>query len=499
MNIVFISSEVVPFAKTGGLADVCGALPIEIQKLGHHATVFMPAYSSALNTKQPIEATDVVFTVPVGKKAVGGRLLKSSLPDSEVDVYLIEHNQYFARQGIYQENGSDYEDNCERFTFFNRAVMECCRLLNLNPHVLHCNDWQTGLIPPLLNIEYQYTPGFEDTSTLLTIHNLAYQGSFWHWDMLLTGFDWKYFNWKEFEYYGRLNLLKTGIVFADGLTTVSPRYAQEIQTQEFGHGLDPVIRHRTSRLVGIMNGIDAKQWDPASDRYLDTNYDVSNWRHGKSRCKLSLQDQLGLPQRPDVPMIGLVGRLASQKGWNLVLDVMQRWLPHLDLQWVVLGTGEKQFADALSRLATKYPDKISVRLEFSNQLAHRIEAASDIFVMPSQYEPCGLNQLYSLRYGAVPVVRSTGGLADSITDANETTLRDRTANGFAFEQFDSSALDDALTRALTMLLNDNSTWSQVVETGMAQDWSWAQSARKYESVYKRLAALKISNVNTMPG
>lgn len=490
MNIVFISSEVVPFAKTGGLADVCGALPVEIQGFGHQATVFLPAYSCALDSSEPIEPTDISFSVPVGKKAVGGRLLKSSIPNSNVTVYLVEHNHYFDREGIYSENGKDYEDNCERFAFFCRAVLESCRILDLRPDVLHCNDWQTGLVPALLDIEYKDTNGFENTSSLLTIHNLAYQGSFWHWDMLLTGVDWKYFNWQQFEYYGKLNLLKTGIVFADGLTTVSPRYAQEIQTADFGHGLDPVIRHRASRLIGIMNGIDAESWNPKSDPHLEKNYNVSNWSEGKTACKVALQKQLGLPERPDVAMIGLVGRLASQKGWTLVLDVMRRWLPELDLQWVVLGTGEKQYGNELAHLESVFPSKLAARLEFSNQMAHRIEAASDVFVMPSQYEPCGLNQLYSLRYGSVPVVRATGGLADSITNADPQTIRDKTANGFSFDQFDAGALDDALSRALTTFHHDKNVWQQIVETGMAQDWSWSQSARKYEAVYSRLNALK---------
>ena len=497
MNVVFVSSEVVPFAKTGGLADVCGALPVEIQKLGHKATVFLPAYSCTQNTSQKIEATDITFSVPVGKNAVGGRLLQSTLPGSDVTVYLVEHNQYFSRDGIYSENGKDFEDNCERFAFFSRAVLESCRILELQPDILHCNDWQTGLVPALLDIEYKHLRGFENTCSLLTIHNLAYQGNFWHWDMLLTGVDWKYFNWQQFEYFGQLNLLKTGIVFADGLTTVSPRYAQEIQTPEFGHGLDPVIRHRASRLVGIINGIDADAWNPSTDQHLESNYDVSNWQDGKTECKIALQQQLGLPERPDVAMIGLVGRLASQKGWTLVLDVMRRWLPELNFQWVVLGTGEKQYADELAILGSKFPDKVSARLEFSNQLAHRIEAASDVFVMPSQYEPCGLNQLYSLRYGTVPVVRATGGLADSITNATDQTIHDKTANGFSFENFDASALDDALSRALTTYHHDRTVWKQIVETGMVQDWSWAQSARKYEAVYQRLMELKIANTDSV--
>lgn len=484
MRIILASSEVVPFAKTGGLADVCGSLPIQLEKLGHEVTVFLPAYSQTQNCGLEIKETGVDFEIPVGAKLPRGSLLQSQLPDSNVRVYLIKQSDYFEREGIYSENGEDYADNCARFSFFCRSVLEAIRIKELKPDLIHANDWQTGLLPALLKVELGGVPMFENVASVFTIHNLAYQGIFWHWDMLLTGLDWKHFNWKEMEFYGKLNLLKTGIVFADKITTVSPTYAHEIQGAEQGCGLESVLQHRANDLTGILNGIDDEVWNPSIDPHLVVNYQVHNWQTGKAQCKQQLQELLGLDVAADVPLVGIVGRLASQKGWSLILPVMESWLEKQDVQWAILGTGDPAYHRALENLASKHPRKLAARLEFSNQVAHQIEAGSDLFLMPSQYEPCGLNQMYSMAYGTVPVVRKTGGLADTVVDCNADNLQAGTANGFHFEEFTAEALQQGLDRAVQTYRDQPAVWQQLVETGMKTDWSWRASALLYEQLYQ---------------
>jgi starch synthase len=493
VNIVFATSEVSPFAKTGGLADVCGSLPVDLHRSGHNVAVVMPAYRQVKEQGLPIEPLGVKFDIPIGNKIMRGRLLRGVLPGSDVPVFFVEQDDYFDRPQLYRQKGEDYKDNCERFVFFCRAVLESIRLLHLSVDVVHCHDWQTSLIPAYLHIEYAHTHGYETIATLLTIHNLAYQGIFWHWDMLLTGLDWRYFNLHQMEFYGKLNLLKTGLAFADWLTTVSPTYAKEIQTDAFGCGLDGVLRQRSDELTGIVNGADYNVWNPATDPHLPpwpgtganerANYDVSNWEHGKAACKAALQRELGLPEAPRTPVIALIGRLADQKGWDLVIEVLRRWATDMDAQWVILGTGEPFYHDVLGQLSREYPNRIAARLEFSEGLAHRIEAGADIFLMPSRYEPCGLNQLYSLKYGTVPVVRATGGLVDTVTDMTPETLQQRTATGFSFEAMNASVLEATLRRAVETYWQNAAAWRQLVETGMQQDWSWKASAQRYVEVY----------------
>ncbi len=490
LNIAFASSEVVPFAKTGGLADVVEALPRELENLGHQPMVFVPAYRQARNCGQPIVPTDIQVSVTVGSKVVTGRLLRSQLPNSRVPVYLVEQDGYFNRPQLYRENGSDYKDNCERFAFFCRAVMQSVSALGVPLDILHCNDWQTGLMPAYLQIEYSHIPFYRNVASLYTIHNMAYQGSFWHWDMLLTGLDWKYFNWHQMEFHGHLNLLKTGIVFSDAINTVSPQYAKEIQESPLGCSLESVLRHRSDVLSGIINGVNYETWDPRHDPLIASQYDVQTWQQGKALCKASLQQELGLPVEPRHPLIGLVGRLADQKGWDLVAEVMQRWISYRDVQWAILGTGEEVYHNLLSRMSREYPHKVAARLEFSDHMAHAIEAGSDMFVMASRYEPCGLNQLYSLRYGSVPIVHRTGGLADTITDATPEHLAAGTANGFSFTAYDAGSLEEAIARACEMYADDPTKWQHLVETGMNQDWSWRQSARQYVALYERIMAKK---------
>ncbi len=483
MNILLATSEAVPYAKTGGLADVCGALPIELERLGHQVSLIMPAYRKARYSGVAWEPMDIGFIVPIGSKMVSGRLLRSRMPGSDVTVYLVDQDQYFDRDQLYGSGGKDYIDNCERFVFFARAVLEAIRLLDLDVDLLHANDWQTGLVPAYLKLEYARAPRYEHIATLLTIHNMAYQGQFWHWDMLLTGLDWKYFNWREMESHGKLNLLKTGLVYADAINTVSPRYAEEIQSAPFGCGLEGVLQHRHDAMYGILNGIDSDEWDPATDPDLAANYDERTVFEVKPQCKRALQQEVGLPEEPDVPLLGFVGRLAEQKGIDLVAEVAQRWVQSHEVQWVLLGTGEPKYHRLFRALADRFPQKVAARLEFSNPLAHRIEAGADMFLMPSRYEPCGLNQLYSLRYGTVPVVRATGGLADTIQGVTEGAADPGEANGFSFAEYSPLALNETLRRACEAYHN-RPFWQKLVATGMRQDWSWARSAAEYVKLYE---------------
>jgi starch synthase len=490
LNIAFVSSEVVPFAKTGGLADVVEALPRELEKLGHHPIVFVPAYRQTRRCGLPLEPTDVTVSVAIGSKIVAGRLLRSRLPNSQVPVFLVEQDGYFDRPQLYRENGYDYKDNCERFAFFCRAVMQSLSAIGIPIDVLHCNDWQTGLLPAYLRIEHAHVPFYRRIASLYTLHNMAYQGQFWHWDMLLTGLDWKYFNWHQMEFHGHLNLLKTGIVFADAINTVSPRYAQEIQHEPLGCGLEPVLRHRKNALSGIINGVNYETWDPSHDQMIPATYDVTHWSEGKAKCKAAVQQELGLPVEREQPLIGLIGRLADQKGWDLVGQIMQRWVGHREVQWAILGTGEEVYHQLLHRLSLEHPHRVAARLEFSDALAHRIEAGADMFVMASRYEPCGLNQLYSLRYGTVPIVHRTGGLADTITDATDENFERGTANGFSFTNYDVAFLEEALTRACQMYSYEPERWTRLVENGMRQNWSWTRSAEQYVDLYAQIVATK---------
>lgn len=486
MNILFATSEAAPFIKTGGLGDVCGALPVELARLGHNPTVILPAFRHVHQAGMPLTPTGVSVDVPIGQKSVRGHYLRATLPDSQVPVYFIENNDYYDRPQPYREEGEDYRDNCERFVFYCRAALEAIPLLGLETDIVHCHDWQAGLIPAYLQTLYADRPEFDILPSILTIHNLAYQGNFWHWDMALTGLDWKYFNWRQMEFYGNLSFLKTGIVFADALTTVSPTYAQEILRPPLSCGMEGALGHRADVLSGIINGVDYDVWNPARDEFLgpDLQFDVDSFATGKPACKADLQRRLGLPERPDVPLIAAVGRLADQKGFDLIARVMRQWAVQVDAQWAILGTGEPKYHEALSQLAAEHPRRIAVRLEFSNELAHRIEAGADMFLMPSQYEPCGLNQLYSLKYGTVPIVRATGGLADTVVDANEQTLADATATGFSFEEYTALALGETLGRACRAFA-DPVVWSQLIRTGMQQDWSWTASARAYAQLYRQ--------------
>jgi starch synthase len=502
-RVLFAASEVVGFAKTGGLADVAGSLPRALARRGHAVAVVLPLYRCVRTGPHELRPTDVVFTLPLGPRDRPGRLWRTALPGSDVPVYLVEQPELFERddpaegRGLYQYTGPDgrrldYPDNAERYAFFCRAVLEALPRLDTHFDLLHCNDWQTGLMPAYVRELYGRQShlnarAYAGLRTLMTIHNIAYQGLFPPGVMALTGLHQRLFNYRQLEFYGHLNFLKAGCVFADWISTVSPRYAEEVQTMVFGCGLEGVLTERHAVLTGIVNGVDYAVWDPATDPHLAANYDAETVFDRKPACKLELQAQYGLPARPEVPLMGLVARLVEQKGVSLLIQSAHELLSH-DVQLVVLGEGDPGVQRQLAQVRAQYPQKVGLRLGFDEALAHRVEAGADLFLMPSQFEPSGLNQLYSLRYGTVPVVRAVGGLADTITDTTPETLAAGTANGFRFGPYTAPAFQQAVHRALACYWYQPEAWRQVVRTGMRQDWSWGRSAAEYERLYERILA-----------
>jgi starch synthase len=500
LRILVAAAEVTPFAKTGGLAEVAGSLPRAVAAHGHDVAVIMPLYRSAWTAGLPLRPLDVKIEVPVGPSRVAGRLWQSHLRHCDVPVYLLEHHEFFSRDDaraghtIYQYKGGDghlrdYEDNGARFVFFNRAVLDAMPALGFWPDVVHVNDWHTGLIPVYLRTLYARDPRFRSVRSLLTIHNLAYQGRFPKEDLSLTGLDWDLFKYEMLEFYDGLNFLKAGIVFADAVNAVSQRYAQEIQTRENGYDLDDVLRVHRYKLFGIMNGVDYDTWNPASDPFLAAKYTPETVRQGKAVCKADLQRTARLPTRVEVPVIGIVTRLAEQKGIDLIKAAAWELMTH-DVQLVILGTGETHYQNFFTHLAHEFPYKVASSFEFNEALAHKIIGGADLFLMPSRFEPAGLNQLYSLKYGTVPVVRDTGGLSDSVADCNEDTLRHGTATGFVFGDYHPGALLWAVRRALSCYHGAPEVWHRLQTTGMAQDWSWDHGAREYEKLYRRLVAMR---------
>ena len=499
MKILYASSEVAGFAKTGGLADVAGSLPVALAARGLDCAVVMPLYRACRSSGQKLHATEHRLQIPIGERFVEGRIWRSSLPDSDVPVYLIEQPDYFDRdelasgRGLYQyadPKGKklDYADNCARFVFFSRAIIETMRLLDFWPDVLHLNDWQTGLAAIYLREWYlpqaarDQRARYERIRTMFTIHNLAFAGLFWHLDMPLLGLPVRLFNLDQLEFHGHISFLKGGVVAADMITTVSPTYAKEIQTVYLGCGLHGMLMQRNRRLFGIVNGIDERVWNPATDLHIAAHYDAATLAVGKPKCKATLQRHYQLDVQPGTPLLGIVSRLARQKGLSLLEPVVSPLLQE-GVQLVVLGDGDLVYKEMLLKLRERYPSQVGLTFELNEAIAHQIEAGADIFLMPSEYEPCGLNQLYSLKYGTVPVVRRTGGLADTVVDASPANLAAGSATGFAFVPFAAAPFAEALGRAVAMYRDDPLRWRQVQETGMRQDWSWARSAAEYDRLY----------------
>ena len=491
LRILFVAAEVGPFARTGGLGDVIGALPKALAALGHDVRVVMPLYQQVRDGAFPLTLVLPDLQVPETTGNRTAQVWQGFLPTQEdtapaVPVYCIEQNDYFSRPGLYGDDNGDYPDNAARFTFFCRAALMLALRLEWFPQVFHCHDWQSALLPAYLRVFPWLDERLSAAATVYTIHNMAYQGTFPAWTFPVTGLPLSLFQPAGVEFLGYVNFMKAGLLFADALTTVSPTYAEEICTPEFGSGLDGVLRARRDALTGILNGADYTVWSPDHDPLITTRYDVTDLA-GKAACKRALLQTFHLPEDVDTPLIGMISRLVDQKGFDLVVAALDRLLA-LDVRLVVLGSGAQPYEEFLTTLSTRYPQKFAARLGFDNALAHQIEAGSDCFLMPSRYEPCGLNQIYSLRYGTIPIVRATGGLKDTITPFNATT---REGTGFIFQQASGDALVTAVTEALGVF-TDRTAWLHLMRNAMAQDFSWHRSAAHYARLYTELVATKQS-------
>jgi starch synthase len=474
LRVLYMASEVAPFAKTGGLADVAGALPPALARLGHDVRVVMPRYRGVEAAAGPLRVAVPRVTVPIGDRELEGALLEGRL-GGDVPVYFVDQPGYYDRPALYGAS-----DDCERFVFYCRSVLAALPALGWTPQVVHGNDWQAGLIPVYLETLYRDAPAFAETATVFTVHNLAYQGVFWHYDLPMTGLGWDLFTPAGIEFYGHLSLLKGGLVFADLLTTVSPTYAREIQTPEFGERMDGVLRERSADLVGIPNGLDVAAWNPATDPEIVKRFDRDDLG-GKAQCTAALRAEVGLPDPGRrAPVVGVVSRLAGQKGIDLVAGAVPA-IRAAGAQLVVLGSGEAHLEQLLGELARAHPETVAVRIGFDDRLARRIYAGADVFLMPSRYEPCGLGQLIALRYGTVPVVRRTGGLTDTVRPWTETTGG---GTGFLFDELSADGCGAALARAFAAHA-DPAAWRRLVLNGMAADFSWDASAESYVTCYRR--------------
>ena len=466
MKVAFITSEVVPYSKTGGLADVAGALPLALAKLGVEVSVFSPYYRSV--RKYPTEQLPHLVTVPFGGRSEWGAVRRGGR------FYFLEHDVFYNRDGLYGDGGGDYRDNLFRFVFLMRGALEFLAQTGAAPDILHAHDWQASLVP--LYAKTLYAGAFPRAKSVFTIHNLAYQGRFWKEWLPLTGIGWNHFTYLDLEMHDQINFMKGGLVHADAITTVSPTYAHEIRHPVHGFGLHGMLNDRASRLHGILNGVDYDEWNPSADRHLPATYSARAME-GKAECKAALQRRCGLAVRPDVPILAVVGRLAEQKGIDLFVHGADGMLRH-DLQIVVLGTGEAWLQNAVQSLAWRHPGRVSSTLAFDNGLAHQIMAGSDLLLVPSRYEPCGLTQLYALRYGTVPVVRTTGGLVDTVEHG---------VTGFRFDHYAPDSMQWAVGEALGAY-RDPARWARIRAAGMSRDFSWDASARAYLDLYRSLAA-----------
>ncbi|HEV3334136.1 MAG TPA: glycogen synthase GlgA [Bryobacteraceae bacterium] len=476
LKIVMASPEMIPFAKTGGLADMVGSLAVALREAGHEVCAILPAYRQVLESRIALRETGQRIAVPMGGRLVEGMVLEATA-GKDIPVYFIRCDRFFNRPFLYGGPEGGYADNGERFAFFSRGVLEVLRGIGA-PHVLHVHDWQAALAIAFLRAQPELYPGLGSTQSMLTIHNLGYQG---HspaneWDLL--GLDRSLFTPRHLEFYGKINFLKGGLVFADAITTVSPTYSQEIQTPEHGFGLDGLLRARAPQLVGVLNGADYETWNPRTDPLIAENYCPEDL-FGKRTCKAALQAAFGLKPDPEVALLGVVARLAAQKGFDLIEAVLEEMLGRA-LQLVVLGTGDRRYEDFIRAVAKKNPEQLGVRIAFDDALAHQIEAGADMFLMPSHYEPCGLNQLYSMKYGTIPIVRATGGLKDSVTEFDPVS---GSGTGFVFDAYEGSELLAALDRALGAF-GCPKHWAALMRNAMNADYSWEHSAREYEKVYR---------------
>ena len=478
MRILFAASEGLPFSKTGGLADVVEALPKALVAQGHEVAVVLPRYRATKTTAVVVPS----LTVPLS-----GRLRFPAILDgtqlSGVRYFFVDDPAYFDREGLYGNSAGDFPDNAERYSEFCRAAIEVVKHV-WPADVIHCHDWQTALVPVLLRASYADDPVVKDLPVVFTIHNMGYHGLFGADVLDRAGIPASVYHPAGIEFFGKVNFLKAGLVYSDYLTTVSRRYAQEIQTSEYGYGLDGVLRNRTDRLVGILNGVDYSAWNPEKDKLIPVKYSAKDLS-GKHVCKQMLLETFGIaPEYASRPLIGIVSRFADQKGFDLIAEKAYELMKE-ELALVVLGTGDKKYEQLFTALASAFPGRVGVKIEYSNEIAHKIEAGADMFLMPSRYEPSGLNQMYSLKYGTVPIVRATGGLDDSVESFD---LEHGTGTGFKFSEYSGNAMMYAIRQALHHC-NDERIWRRIQLNGMAKDFSWKGPAAEYAKVYE--AALRL--------
>ncbi len=474
---MFAASEALPFAKTGGLGDVAGGLPRALAEAGCSVAVLLPLYGSI--DKNKLQKTASTITVMIGGRPYIGTLYKKEIFPGVIHWFLHQPELYFSRPNIYGDQNGDYPDNDARFIFFNRAISKFPAAAGFTPHVVHVNDWHLGLAPLYLKLLTDGHP-LRGVPTVFSIHNLAYQGTFPRESYPLTGLPEKYFSPEGVEIWGKIGFMKTGILFADAVTAVSPTYAKEILGKELGFGLDKTLNHRKKALSGILNGIDVDNWNPATDKHLPAFYSAKKMA-GKVKCREALLKKLGLSDAPGRAVIGIVSRMVEQKGFDLI-TAAEKEIMKLNVTLVVLGTGQPKYEEDLRELAKKYPGRVGLTIGYDEDLAHLIEAGSDIFLMPSHFEPCGLNQMYSLRYGTVPVVRATGGLADTVVNWQPAKKK---GNGFVFVSATPLALVAAVKKAVKAFANKKE-WDRIVQNGMAEDHSWRKSAEQYLALYRKL-------------
>jgi starch synthase len=477
LHVAMVAPEIVPFAKTGGLGDVIGALPLALEALGIKLTLVMPAYRSVLKGDFHLEHTNIRLSVPISDRIEKGTVLKTKVGNS-ISVYFIRADKYFDREEFYATADGDYPDNTERFTFFSRSALEVLKIDP--PSIIHAHDWQAALSIVFLKLQPEKYPELNKTRAMFTIHNLGYQGVFWNLDWHLLNLDWRYFNSKYLEFYNKINFLKGAAVLADIVTTVSPTYAQEIKTAENGFGLEGVFKEQGDKLIGVLNGIDDKIWNPDTDINIARNYSSTNLA-GKNDCKRDLQKTFGLEENPAVPLMGVVARLTSQKGFDLITAVMNDLMKR-NVQFVILGHGEKLYLEIFNKMKSQYPRQLAIELVFDAYKEHKVIAGADMIAVPSRYEPCGLTQMHGLRYGSVPVVRETGGLKDTVHEFNPETGM---GNGFLFKEYSVSGLLGAIDRSLSVFKNKQ-LWELLVKNGMKEDLSWEKSARAYNKLYTDL-------------
>lgn len=484
MRVVFATAEVSPIAKTGGLGDVSGSLPKALVDLGHDVTVFMPYYRQARQwfeqNGEPLEEVLPTTQITWANWSAEATFLRARMPGTEIPLVLVANDAFFNREQLYAPRADGYDDNVERFTFFCRAIVRGCELFGLQPDIVHAHDWHAALLPIYLHSGLRASPSFANARSVYTIHNLNYQGTGTRAQFAATGLHSRYWHADALEHWGEMNLMKGGIIFADQVTTVSPNYAREIQTRALGAGLDGILRSLSFKLTGILNGIDVDEWNPATDTHLASNYEADRL-NGKALSKRALLREAKLRMRAKTPLLSFVSRLVDQKGLDLLVPALGRIL-QAGSQAVILGSGDARYEDALEQLGRQYSDRCRVWIGFDAALSHRMYAGSDMLLMPSIYEPCGLNQMYALRYGTLPVVRLTGGLADTVIPYDGTNGDE--ANGFGFAAPGPAELHAAVWLGI-LNYREGRVWKDLQHNAMAADFSWSRSANEYERVYNR--------------